>query len=242
MLSACSEPPGASEGAPGAREVTVTTHTYKRVGPLEIKADVHRAGDSVTRPVLAWVHGGALINGHREGINQRLKDMVLGAGYVLVSIDYRLAPETQLPAIIEDLGDAFTWVLEKGPVLFQADTSKIAVAGGSAGDYLTLTSGFRAQPCPTVLVAFGSYGDLVGGWYSLPSHHARHHRITMSKDEAYEQVSGPPVSDSRDREGNGGAFYQYCRQHGLGGGDPQVIDAACEAALAFIERYMGRGK
>ncbi len=317
LLSACAEPPAVSETNPGTKEVTVTTYTYKKAGPLEIKADVHRPDDGVTRPVVVWIHGGALINGHRAGISQRVKDMVLEAGYVLVSIDYRLAPETQLPAIIEDLEDAFAWVREKGPGLFQADTSKIAVAGGSAGGYLTLTSGFRVQPPPTVLVAFGGYGDLVGDWYSTPSPHARHHRITMSKDEAYRQVSGPPVSDSRDRQGNGGAFYQYCRQygtwpkavsgwdphteagefvpfmpvrnvtadypptmlihgtedtdvpyeqsvmvaeqfkahgvehelvtvpggeHGLGGGDPQVIDAAYESALAFIERHMGRGE
>jgi dipeptidyl aminopeptidase/acylaminoacyl peptidase len=36
----------------------------------------------------------------------------------------------------------------------------------------------------------------------------------MTREEAYRQVSGPPVSDSRDRKGDGGAFYQYCRQHG----------------------------
>jgi dipeptidyl aminopeptidase/acylaminoacyl peptidase len=36
----------------------------------------------------------------------------------------------------------------------------------------------------------------------------------MTREEAYGQVSGPPISDSRDRKGNGGAFYQYCRQHG----------------------------
>ena len=37
----------------------------------------------------------------------------------------------------------------------------------------------------------------------------------MSKEEAYRQVSGPPISDSRDRKGNSSIFYQYCRQHGL---------------------------
>ena len=226
LLSACSESAEVPEASPEAREVTVTTHTYKTAGTLGIKADVHRPDDGVTRPVFVWIHGGALINGHRAGISQRVKDMVLEAGYVLVSIDYRLAPETQMPAIIEDLEDAFAWVHEKGPSLFQADTSKIAVAGGSVGGYLTLTSGFRVQPPPTVLVAFWGYGDLVGDWYSTPSPHARHHRTTMSKDEAHQQVSGPPVSDSREREGNGGAFYQYCRQHGtwpkaVSGWDPR---------------------
>lgn len=36
----------------------------------------------------------------------------------------------------------------------------------------------------------------------------------MSEMEARAQVAGPPISDSRNRNGNGGAFYQYCRQTG----------------------------
>ena len=200
---------------PQQQDIRVTTHIYKKVQGLEIKADVHRANDDVTRPVMVWIHGGALINGHREGISSRVKEMMLGAGYVIVSIDYRLAPETKLPAIIEDLEDAFEWVRKEGRKLFNADPSKIAVMGGSAGGCLTLTSGYRVRPRPAVLVAFGGYGDLVGDWYSRPSPHARHHGIKMTKEEAFAQVSGPPISDSRDRQGDGGAFYQYCRQHGI---------------------------
>jgi dipeptidyl aminopeptidase/acylaminoacyl peptidase len=37
----------------------------------------------------------------------------------------------------------------------------------------------------------------------------------MSREEALEQVSGPPVADDRRRRGDGYAFYLYCRQHGL---------------------------
>jgi acetyl esterase/lipase len=78
-------------------EVQKRTHTYKQVGPLEIKADVYRENDNRRRPVVVWLHDGVLINGQREGVSQRLKDAMLEAGYVLVSLDYRLVPETQLP-------------------------------------------------------------------------------------------------------------------------------------------------
>ncbi len=194
--------------------IRMQTYTYKTVGNLEVKADVHRSDDDALRPVVIWIHGGALINGNRSGVN-RVTKMMVAAGYAVVSIDYRLAPETKLPAIIEDLEDAFTWVRTEGPKLFNVEPSKIAVIGGSAGGYLTLTSGFRAQPRPTVLVSLFGYGDLVGAWYSQPSHHERHNRVKITEEEAYRQVSGPPISDSRDREGNGGFFYQYCRQNGI---------------------------
>lgn len=199
--------------------IRTQTFTYKTVGNLEIKADVHRADDDTVRPVVVWIHGGALIMGNRSGLN-RVTTMMLSAGYAVVSIDYRLAPETRLPAIIEDLEDAFTWVRTEGPALFDIEPSRIAVIGASAGGYLTLTSGFRAQPRPTVLVSFFGYGDLVGDWYSQPSHHARHNRVRITEDEAQLQMGGPPVSDSRDRVGDGGLLYNYSRQQGTW---PEVV-------------------
>jgi acetyl esterase/lipase len=194
------------------KEVSVKTYTYKTVGDLEIKVVVHRRDDNVIRPVVVRIHGGALIMGHRDWENDKLCLKLLEAGYVIISVDYRLAPETKLPAIIEDLEDVFAWIREKGPELFKVDTSKIAVTGGSAGGYLTLTSGFRVKPRPTVLVAFYGYGDLIGEWYSTPS---QHHLSEITKQEAWEQVSGSKISDSRNRKGDGGAFYRYCRKHGI---------------------------
>ena len=191
------------------------THIYKQVGALPIKADSYRFDDKPSHPVVVWIHGGALINGHRESVPAWLMETCRENNFVLVSLDYRLAPETQLPEIIADIEDAFRWIAKEGPQLFAADPRRIGVVGGSAGGYLTLTAGFRAEPRPAVLVSLWGYGDLVGPWYSEPSPHPRHRNTTMSRDEAYQQVSGPPVSDSRERKGNGGAFYNFCRQQGL---------------------------
>ncbi len=195
--------------------ITMKTYTYKQVGDLEIKADVYRADDETIRPVVVWIHGGALINGHRAGVSGRVKDWAIDSGYAFVSIDYRLAPETQLPEIIQDVEDAFTWLRKEGPALLKIDPTRVVVTGGSAGGYLTLVTGYRVKPRPKALVPFWGYGDLVGDWYSQPSPHPRHHTSKLTREEAFKQVSGPPVSDSREREGDGGAFYQHCRQHGI---------------------------
>lgn len=202
------------------------THAFKQVGDLKILADVYPAAGE-KRPVVVWIHGGALINGHRESVPGWLTEACRKNEYVLVSIDYRLAPETQLPLIIEDVEDAFRWVRQKGPELFHADPDRVAVVGGSAGGYLTLTTGFRVKPRPQALVSLWGYGDLVGPWYSDPSPHARHQSSKkLSREEAFKQVSGPPISDSRERKGDGGAFYQFCRQQGawpkaVSGWDPK---------------------
>lgn len=190
------------------------TFTYKKVGDLEIKADIYRLDDQQKRPVVVEIHGGALMVGHRGWIKRHIKNELVKAGCVFVSIDYRLAPEVKLPEIIKDIEDAFTWIRDKGPELFNADPSRIAVMGGSAGGYLTFMTGFRIHPRPVALVSNFGYGDIIGDWYSTPSPHARHHKVKLSREDALKEVSGPPVSDDRNRKGNAGAFYQFCRQHG----------------------------
>jgi acetyl esterase/lipase len=195
-------------------ETQPVTFTYKTVDDLAIKLDVYCLQDETSRAAVVWIHGGALIGGNRTEIDRRVRNHMLEEGYALISLDYRLAPETQLPEIIQDVEDAFKWIHRTGPRRFKIDPTRIAVAGSSAGGYLTLTSGFRVRPLPAVLLSFWGYGDLIGDWYSTPSPHPRHHRNQLTREEALRQVSGPAISDPRDRKGNGGLFYEYCRQTG----------------------------
>ncbi len=205
------------------------TYTYKTVGNLDIKADVFRPEDNSLRPVLMWIHGGALIRGYRMDVNPRIKTEFLNAGYAIVSIDYRLAPETKLPQIIEDLRDAYTWLHDKGPRLFRVDTSRIAVAGDSAGGYLTLMTGFCVKPRPAALVALWGYGDITGDWYTKPSAFYRSHYPPIPKDDAWKTVSGPALTNREFSDKGSRRFYLYCRQQGLwttnvSGFDPSTQD------------------
>jgi acetyl esterase/lipase len=190
------------------------TFTYKHAGELSILVDVYRGRAGPGAPVVVWLHGGALIMGDREWVPDQLVEICGAKGFILASADYRLAPETKLPHLIQDVTDAIAWIREHGPELFDAAPSPIAVIGESAGGYLALTAGFRASPAPDAVVSLWGYGDLTGRWYTEPSPHPRHHEIRMSREEAYEQVSGPAIADGRERTGNADAFYQHCRQHG----------------------------
>lgn len=130
------------------------TYTYKKVGDLEIKADVHRYAERNIGPAIIWIHGGALVYGSRKNLPpSRQFRRYLESGYTIVSIDYRLAPETKLPYIIEDVEDAYSWVYNKGPELFNIDPERIFVMGASAGGYLALVSGYRVNPLPKAVVS-----------------------------------------------------------------------------------------
>ncbi len=192
---------GAPSAAAQETAFVQQTFTYKVVDDVEIKADVYRADDDVARPVVVWIHGGALIFGTRNNPPHRLLNLSRAAGFVLVSIDYRLAPSVQLVAIIEDLEDAIRWIRDRGPTLFHADPDRIVVAGGSAGGYLTMASGIRVKPRPTALVAYYGYGSLDSPWYTEPNTHYRSIAPLVSKEEAYRPGSG--------------SLYLYLRQNGL---------------------------
>jgi acetyl esterase/lipase len=196
-------------GAENRRE----TFTYKTAGACAIQADVIRPSSREQRPVAVWIHGGALIMGDRRGMDPALRDELVRAGYVVVSIDYRLAPETKLPAILEDVRDAFAWIRAEGPKSFGARADRIAVLGGSAGGYLTLCTGFLVEPRPAALVSFWGYGDIAGAWYSRPDAFYRRQAL-VAESEARAAVgttviAEPPPRNHRFR------FYLYCRQNGL---------------------------
>ena len=118
------------------QEVVRTTYTYKTVGDLRIRADVYRKPGDIPTPAILWVHGGALIMGNRRGLNAVQADKYLDAGYTIVSIDYRLAPQAKL---IKYRGScrSYRWVLIAGPKLFGLTPSHRR-RRHSAGGYLTL--------------------------------------------------------------------------------------------------------
>jgi acetyl esterase/lipase len=206
---------------PGLEKQTVT---YKTVGPTKIRADVFRRNGNESRPCVVWIHGGALIMGNRDGVPRDIKKLCQEQNYVLVSLDYRLAPEVKLPAIIDDIKDAFRWIHSDGVAQFHIDPQKILVTGGSAGGYLTMMTGICVEPRPKALVTYWGYGDVDGPWYVEPSAHYRQQDL-VKKEEAYGVVGSEVVtgSDRRPRR----TYYLYLRQNGLwtrevSGFDPQT--------------------
>lgn len=188
------------------------TFVYKTVDGVPIHADVYRASPTEPRPVLMWIHGGALIMGSREGLPAYQLERYLAAGLTVVSIDYRLAPETKMPAIIEDVRDAYAWILREGPALFGLDGERVAVAGHSAGGYLTLMSGFGNTPRPKALVPVYGYGDVTGEWYTRPSDFYNQ-RPQISIAEALTDIGTAPVTSSI-KGSHRYLYYLHTRQVG----------------------------
>ena len=170
------------------------THVYKQNTGYSLALDVYMpesAGNSL--PAVMFIHGGALIFGGREMIEENEMTAIVSEGMAYVSIDYRLAPETKLMDIKEDVEDALRWMREDGARLYGFDPGRISVLGKSAGGYLALLCG-TFQNKPTAIISFYGYGDILGDWYSRPSPHYLTHPL-VAQDDAEQCVrSGVPTN------------------------------------------------
>jgi len=199
------------------------TYTYKTVNDLPIKADLYRATDDRgLRPCIVWIHGGGLIFGGRDALREEQMKLYVGAGYSVVSIDYRLAPETKLPEIASDIRDAIQWTRTNGADSLSIDSTKIFVIGHSGGAYLALMSGYLLRNPPKAIVSFYGYGDIAGDWYAKPDSLYRTGKL-ISESEAKKMIYDSVItSASVESRLN---LYLYSRQNGLwpllvGGHDP----------------------
>lgn len=198
------------------------TYVYKRTPVCAIHLDVHRPDES-NGHVIVWIHGGALINGSRQVKTGRVRHY-LDAGYTVFSIDYRLAPETKLPTIIEDVCDALAWIRTEGATVADVGPARMGIVGHSAGGYLSLITGTFDAP-PNAIVAFYGYGDILGDWYAEPSDFYRTSESLVAEEDAWAVVRNGPVSNGSERSA-ATPFYLYCRQHGtwldhVGGVNPK---------------------
>jgi hypothetical protein len=150
LFAAGSGPTGFSSPVATKSPFIMKTYTYKTIGDLKIQADVYRRDDGQPRPVLLWLHGGALVVGNRQNIRPDLLDLCRAEGYCLVSADHRLAPEVKLPQIIEDLRDLIRWVNEKGPGaghgLGGGDKALVDKATARAREFIKEVLGAQAAP------------------------------------------------------------------------------------------------
>lgn len=87
-------------------------------------------------PVVIWIHGGGFVLGHPNSDDRLCEQFVENINCIVVSPDYRLAPEHPFPAALEDCYSTLLWVSDESNGL-NIDNERIAVVGGSAGGGLT---------------------------------------------------------------------------------------------------------
>ena len=93
---------------------------------------------------LVWFHGGGWVIGSIESHDAACRSLCVSAGCVVVSVDYRLAPETKFPGPAEDCYVATRWVQDNAARI-GVDGNKVAVGGDSSGGNLAAAVALMAR-------------------------------------------------------------------------------------------------
>ena len=140
---------------------------FARPGGVSLTADIYRPPGAGPHPVLLQLYGGAWQRG-APGDNASFASWFASQGYLVVAIDYRHAPDATWPAQIQDVRTALGWVLAHSSE-YEADRSRIALIGRSAGAQLALVAAYEAgMPLVRGVVSYYGPTDLIEGWRQPP--------------------------------------------------------------------------
>lgn len=156
-------PPTGAEAVPDV-DVTVV---YLPVRDGVARAQVYRpqaAAPDTALPVILYVHGGGFTVGSSDDTDYLTRRLARDNGALVVSADYRLAPEYPFPTPLEDVVDVYRFLSVDAGRL-GGDAARIAVAGDSAGSnyaaVVPIVARQRGLPVPRAVVMLGAFVDFV---------------------------------------------------------------------------------
>lgn len=152
------------QGMSTAPDSSVTTKdlTYP-TGGGEQKARVYiPAGAKGPLPVVLYIHGGGWVIADIDTYDSSPRAIAKGANAIVVSIEYRHAPESKFPAAHTDANNAYQWVLNNAKS-WGGDPAKVALLGESAGGNMVVNVAIAARDkhwqAPTSVVAVYPVAD-----------------------------------------------------------------------------------
>ncbi|MET0233795.1 MAG: alpha/beta hydrolase [Kibdelosporangium sp.] len=126
--------------APDLSDIEIEDHTV----PADPDVRVRLYRPRQAQGAVMWLHGGGWVMGNLDTEHHWAARLATSAGSVVISVEYRLAPEHPFPAALDDCYAALAWTAEHATEL-GIDPSRIAVGGHSAGAGLAAGLALRAR-------------------------------------------------------------------------------------------------
>ncbi|MFE6923485.1 alpha/beta hydrolase [Nocardia sp. NPDC057663] len=208
-------------------------------GPLPLRV-FRPHHDGVALPVIVFAHGGGFVFCDLDSHDEFCRSMAAGVGAVVVSVDYRLAPEHPAPAAHDDMLAALRWTAENAGA-YGGDPARIALAGDSAGGNLaaTVAIAVRDGGGPQIAAQILIY-PVIDDNFETESYQrfGTGHYNTTSAMRWYWQNYAPHGTDD--------VRLVPTRASSLAGLPPAVVitaelDPPCSAGDAYAQRLAGDG-
>eukprot|EP01062_Namystynia_karyoxenos_P046303 TRINITY_DN34644_c0_g1_i2.p1 TRINITY_DN34644_c0_g1~~TRINITY_DN34644_c0_g1_i2.p1 ORF type:complete len:353 (+),score=113.89 TRINITY_DN34644_c0_g1_i2:77-1060(+) len=143
-LLTASAPAALSEGARQCASEAVSVPALSDGAPAVPCLLITPPGGGAGLPCLVYYHGGGWVKGSPQPYEWFTRELAAGAGCVVLSADYRLAPEHKAPCAAEDAAAVLLHAL-RGGLGPAVDSARVAVAGDSAGGNLAAAAALRAK-------------------------------------------------------------------------------------------------
>ncbi len=171
------------------------------------------------RPVVLYFHGGAWISGSLDTADAPCRKLARSTGYVVVSVDYRLAPEHPFPAWFEDCYAAFEWTAANARSV-GGDPERIALVGPSAGGTnaaaVSLAADHRNGPEPAYQALLYPVTGEPRGTPSFEKYAEGYGLSTQSGDWVREHLLSNPADEAN-------LYFRPRYAHDLSGLPPTLV-------------------
>ncbi|MBC8101430.1 MAG: alpha/beta hydrolase fold domain-containing protein [Cytophagales bacterium] len=152
---------------------------YKKGGDPKLNVlDIYSPPGKTNCPVVIFIHGGGWQIGDKKSGSKGKAEAFPQQGYVFISINYRLAPKVQHPALVQDCAAAIAWV-RNNVAAYGGDPSTLFVMGHSAGAHLAAlvstderylqAEGLSLGNLKGVVLLDGGSYDMTGKGFKKPS-------------------------------------------------------------------------
>lgn len=184
-------------------EPKVTRHLvpgYKSSSP-GVGAYVVGADPARPKPALLYIHGGGFIAGSASSLIRPIQDIAVACGCVVVSPEYRLAPETRFPGPLDDVYATLLWLHGQAKRL-GVDPTRIAVFGDSAGGGLAAMLSIAARDRGQVPLVFQALiypmlDDRTGSTHSVPTFMGKYIWAAADNRFGWSALLGRPAGSTR---------------------------------------------
>lgn len=160
---------------------------------------------------ILYFHGGGMMFGYREDLPQPYISLLTANGYGLLALDYLLAPESKLPAIMQGINHTVEWFIQEGTHTLNIEHSDYYLMGRSAGGYLALYSAVHASTKPCGVISFYGYYTLSDASFNVPSRYYLHYP-EVSNQMMDSLIVNQPITSEPSKERY--LLYLAARQRG----------------------------